>query len=406
MDNGIEVFLINQGTQEVVKLEVLFEAGRPYEHKPLVNRVTAALMREGSKKYRSDQIAEHLDYYGSSLKAPVDMDCPGLVLYTLNKHLPRVLPMFSDLIRQPAFLELEMLHFIERQCQRMDVELSKPEVQAYRSITEQLFGESHPYGYNSTADLYWNLTRQDVVQHYERCYLPETTKIILSGRVGEREIALLQEALSDWKGTAQPPKAKVPQVAPRPGQILIDAPEAAQTAYRLGIDLVARGHPDYPGLYVANTLLGGYFGSRLMTNIREDKGYTYNIYSSIDSMRFGGSWLISSEVGNEFSRETRREVLAEIERLREERVDPEELTMLKNYLQGVFLGMLDGPFNIARVVKQLLLADLPLSSFDSWVNQVQDIGPEQLQSLFQTYLKPEQITEVWVGPDKSLKRVK
>lgn len=406
LDNGIEVFLVNQGTQEVIKLEMLFEAGRPYEHKPLVNRVTASIMREGSHNYPSGQIAEYLDFYGTSLKTSVDMDCPGLVLYTLNKHLAKVLPLFCDLILQPAFLEKEMQQFIDRQCQRMDVELSKPEVQAYRSITEELFGKTHPYGYNSTAELYRDLSRQDLIRHYDRCYLPSTTKIILSGCVGEREIALIREAFSGWQVKTQAPKPKIPAVEANPSRILIDAPGAAQTAYRLGVNLVERGHPDYPVLYLANTLLGGYFGSRLMTNIREDKGYTYNIYSSLDGMRFGGSWLISSEVGNEFSWETQQEVLAEINRLHQELVPTEELNMLKNYLQGVFLGMLDGPFNIARVVKQLLLANLPLSSFDQWVSQVQEINPQELQSLFQAYLKPEQITEVWVGPEKSLKRLK
>lgn len=406
LDNGIEVFLVNQGTQEVIKVEVLFEAGRPYEHKPLVSRVTGVLMREGSQHHTSEQIAEHLDYFGSSLKATVDMDFPSLVLYTLNKHLPRVLPVFCDLILNPAFLELEMLHFIERQCQRMEVELSKPEVQAYRTITEQLFGESHPYGYNSTPQLFWDLNRQDIIRHYERCYLPASSKIIISGSVGEREIDLLKKALSDWKVDTIPPQAQVPPINSSPQSVMLEIPDAAQTAYRMGINLVERGHPDYPGLYVANTLLGGYFGSRLMTNIREDKGYTYNIYSTMDCMRFGGGWLISSEVGNEFSLETRQEVLAEIERLHQELVPEEELTMLKNYLQGVFLGMLDGPFNIARVVKQLLLANLPLNSFNDWVNQVQEIDSEQLRYLFQCYLQPEAITEVWVGPEKSLKRVK
>ena len=166
LSNGMEVLVINEGTQEVIKLEVLFTAGRPYEHKPRVRRVTGALWREGSRQYNAEQLAEQLDYYGSSVKAPVDMDCPSLVLYTLNKHLDQVLPLFSSLIQEPAFQEQELQQFIERQCQRMEVELSKPEVLAYRSITELLFGESHPYGYNSTSELFRNLNRQDVIRHY------------------------------------------------------------------------------------------------------------------------------------------------------------------------------------------------------------------------------------------------
>jgi len=406
LSNGMEVLVINEGTQEVIKLEVLFTAGRPYEHKPLVSRVTGALLREGSRQYNAEQLAEQLDYYGSSVKAPVDMDCPSLVLYTLNKHLDQVLPLFSSLIQEPAFQEQELQQFIERQCQRMEVELSKPEVLAYRSITELLFGESHPYGYNSTSELFRDLNRQDVIRHYERCYQPASCKIIVSGHIGPREVELIRTTFASWTNTGPVPEARLPAIHYEPQQVLIEAPQAAQTAYRLGVRLVERGHPDYPELYLANTLLGGYFGSRLMTNIREDKGYTYNIYSTVDCMRFDGCWLISSEVGNEFSKETRQEVHNELEQLREELVEEEELLMLKNYLQGVLLSMLDGPFSIASVVKQLLLAGAPLSNFEYLVNQIQESRPEDLQRLFQTYWQPDAITEVWVGPEKSLNRVK
>jgi predicted Zn-dependent peptidase len=406
LGNGVPVYVVNQGTQEVIKLEVLFDAGRPYETKPLVSRVTAALMREGSKLYSSAQLAEYLDFYGSSLKAPVDMDAPSLVLYTLNKHLPKVLPLLKNLVMEPAFHELEMMNFIERQCQRMDIELSKPEVLAYRAVTEKIFGESHPYGYNSTADLFWDLERSDIIRHYERCYQPASCKMILSGHITEKEINVLQETFAEWKNQSAPVRPVLPEEKHQAGAYFLPANEAAQTAYRLGVNLVERKHEDYSDLYVVNTLLGGYFGSRLMTNIREDKGYTYNIYSSLDCMRFAGCWLISSEVGNEFTQETRTEVLREIMKLREEPVDHQELEMLKNYLQGVLLGMLDGPFNIGEVVKNIIVAETDLGAFERVVRSVQKIQPERILELFNKYFKPEQFTEVWVGPEKSLNAIK
>lgn len=406
LGNGVEVFVINQGTQEVIKLELLFDAGRPYEEKPLVSRVTAALMREGSQSYNSAQLAEYMDFYGSSLKAPVDMDAPSLILYTLNKHLPKVLPLLKSLVMEPAFQELEMRQFIERQTQRMDVELSKPEVLAYRTVTEKLFGESHPYGYNSTAPLFWGLNRSDIIRHYEKCYQPSSCKMILSGFITEKEIDLLRETFADWKTEGQPAQAKLPLKEHQPGPHFIEVANAAQTAYRLGVNLVERKHEDYADLYVLNTLLGGYFGSRLMTNIREDKGYTYNIYSSLDVMRFDGCWLISSEVGNDFVAETRNEVWAEIKKLQEEPVDDQELEMLRNYLQGILLGMLDGPFNIAEVVKSVVIGDTGMEAFDQMVSSAREVDPKRIMELFKKYFVAEQITEVWVGPEKSLKTLK
>lgn len=400
LPNDIPLWVINQGTQEVLKMEVLFAAGRPYEAKQLVSRVTAELIKEGSKNYSAAQIAEAMDFYGSSLKTPVDMDCPSVVLYTLNKHFQQVLPIVSDILQQPSFLAKEMEQFIGRQCRRMEVELSKPDVLAYRMITEQIFGQEHPYGYNSSQEAYHDLTRTDLLKHFDNFYHAGNALIILSGLVTQKEIDLLSEQLGKLSKKATPPVPKINFQMPAPSTLFIPETDAAQTAYRLGIDLFPKGHQDYPEIFVVNTLLGGYFGSRLMTNIREDKGYTYNIYSSLDCMRYGGCWLIGSEVNNDFISETKEEVLIEIENLQTSLVEDDELEMVKSYLSGVMLGMLDGPFNISEIAKNMYIAQTPLYTFDSLLKTVQNIDAQRIQTLFKQYLPVDKLTEVWVGPKK------
>jgi predicted Zn-dependent peptidase len=400
LDNGIPLWVINQGTQAVLKLEVLFAAGRPYEHKQLVSRVTAELIKEGSQKYSAGQVAEAMDFYGSSLKTPVDMDCPSVVLYTLNKHFSKVLPLVADMLTEPLFPLSEMEQFIDRQCRRMEVELTKPDVVAYRMVTEQIFGSDHPYGYNSSEATYRDLQRSDLDQHFQDFYHAGTCQIILSGLVSQREIDLIAQFLGHLPNNRIVKAPSIEVKSPGPSTLFIQEPEAAQTAYRLGLNLFPRGHEDYAEVFVLNTLLGGYFGSRLMTNIREDKGYTYNIYSSLDCMRFAGCWLIGSEVNNTFVSQTKAEVYEEINKLHSTPVEEEELEMVKNYLSGIMLGMLDGAFNVSEIVKNMHIAQAPLNTFDQLLQTVQNIDAQRMQTLFQQYLPLDQLTEVWVGPKK------
>jgi predicted Zn-dependent peptidase len=185
--------------------------------------------------------------------------------------------------------------------------------------------------------------------------------------------------------------------APPSGNCHIPHPESVQTAIRIGRRLFSRHHPDYAGFFVLNTILGGYFGSRLMTNIREDKGYTYNIYSSLDVMRHDGAFYIGTEVGNEFVGDTLKQIRLELRSLIENPVSEEELTMVRNYLMGNFLSMVDGPFNVGEVVRTMVGDELPFSFFSELVESVNTIKAETLQRLAEQYLQPEDQWEVVVG---------
>ncbi|MEM9822073.1 MAG: insulinase family protein, partial [Bacteroidota bacterium] len=185
--------------------------------------------------------------------------------------------------------------------------------------------------------------------------------------------------------------------ATTPKSIKIPHPDSVQTAIRIGSKIFNKKHPDYPGLFVLNTILGGYFGSRLMTNIREDKGYTYNIFSTLDTMISDGYFYIGTEVGNEFVEPTMTEIYGEIERLQNEAVEEGELQMVRNYLLGNLLTNLDGPFNVADVIKSLILDDLPFSEFDQMVHRIKTIESDELRRLAQKYLQKDQLWELIVG---------
>lgn len=397
LSNGIPLYVIHLGDQEVCKLELVFHAGRPYEHKPLAARATLSQLKEGTLRYSAADIAETLDFYGATLQTPYSLDTSNVALYTLNKYFHKALPVLAEILGHPTFPQHELDNFIQRNQVELQVELSKTDVVAYRKITELIFGEHHPYGYNSYPETYAALTRDDLLQHFHQHYLAGNCSIFLSGHIQPDMLHALDDYLSEAikPGQSSP---YIPPVEERPPQRLrFSHPDKVQAAIRIGRRLFNRAHPDYAGMYVLNTVLGGYFGSRLMTNIREEKGYTYNIYSSLEPLRFDGAFLIATEIGTEFVKDTLAQIYQEVETLCEHPVDDEELAMVRNYLMGGMLNMLDGPFNVADIVKTAVVEDLPMSYFQQMVGTIQRISASELLRLAQQYLAPETLWEVCVG---------
>lgn len=397
LDNGIPVHIVNMGTQAVLKLEIVFFAGRPFEQKKLAARATAAMLKEGSKSYDSEAIAEKFDYYGSSFRTPFNIDTCDVVLYSLNKHFDKVLPIVAEILAAPSFPQNELDNFIQINQRNLQLDLTKNDTVAYRTITELIFGSEHPYGYNSFPETYGELLRDDLVSHYQRCFNRQNCSIILSGKIDANIIKLLNQYLGQaiHSGEKMQPKLKL-QPSPK-RSMRIQHADKVQMAIRVGRPLFNRQHPDYPGIYMLNTVLGGYFGSRLMTNIREEKGYTYNIYSVLDNMTYDGCMYIGTEVGNEFAEKTLEEIYREMEALRTAPISNDEFEMVHNYVMGGFLNMLDGPFNVADIAKTMVSEQLPISYFEKFVQEVQTITAEDMMRLAQQYLNPTDYWEVVVG---------
>ena len=397
LDNGIPVKVINKGTQDILKLEIVFFAGRPFEEKRLVARATSGLLKEGTESFTSAQIAEKVDFYGGTLSVPFGLDTSSIVLYCLTRHFEKLLPLLAEIVLAPSFPEDELNTFVQNNKHRLQIDLSKTDVVAYRKITEYIFGEDHPYGYNSFPETYEALTREDLLRHFQKNYISENCAIFLSGKINSETISLLNKYLGQGMQSAHKPIPKISNTDSIPQKIKIKHPDSVQTAIRIGCQLFHRNHPDYNDWFVLNTILGGYFGSRLMANIREEKGFTYNIFSAIDTMHYGGYFYIGTEVGNDLVDVTLAEIYKEMKQLQEEPVSADELSMVKNYLLGNMLTMLDGPFNTMDIVKTSVLEQLPKGAFSSLVENIKTISPEKIQLLAKKYLDKDNMWEVVVG---------
>jgi zinc protease len=397
LDNGIPVYETRLGTQEIMKIEVVFPAGRPQEHKRLVSRATSRELREGTASYTSAQLAEKVDFYAGTLQTPINMDMGSLTMYCLNKHFEHLVPLFAEMVLQPTFPEKELNTFIENNIQSLIVDLSKNDVLAYRKITEMMFGENHPYGYNSMPDDYRNLTRADLEKHHRELYTTDNCTLFISGKTNDTILKLINQHLGKTKTSVVQQKDTFTKQYFAPQKLKIKNNEGTQSSIRIGNRFGNRKHPDFDHFYVLMTILGGYFGSRLMTNIREKKGYTYNIYASLDVMLEDGFFYISSEVGNPFVKKAINEIYHELDILKTELVGEEELSMVRNYLLGNMLNMVDGAFAVSDVVKSMITEGVPMSSFTQFVDNVKNVTPERLRQLAQKYLNKEDLFEVIVG---------
>ena len=398
LDNGVPVCLVDLGTQPVLRLEIIFKASRPYEHKQMAAAATARLLREGTRHATSEQIANKIDYYGASINTPFGLDVTRVVTHSLTRYVPDLLPILEEIHTEPAFPEEELQTFVRTNRERLKINLKKTDFVAYRQLTEHIFGSKHPYGYNSTPEAYAALDREDIVRHFMDCYLRENCLIVVSGRPDSRTISLLNKHLGQnlQPGKKYPIIPEVDQVTPHREYIKLKG--ARQTAIRIGRRMFNRRHPDYSGMEILTHLLGGYFGSRLMTNLREEKGLTYNVQASLDSYIHDGYLYVGAEVGNSKVELALGEIYREMDRLREEPVGHEELEMLRTFMQGSILNQIDGPFAVGDVHKWLSLEDLSSGYFNEFIHTVRHITPEELQALARKYLNKEDFWEVLVGP--------
>lgn len=397
LSNGIEVFDTRLGTEEVIKMEVIIHDGRPFEHKKLVSRLTSQLLKDGAGTKSGKDIAETLDYYGATLSVMSNMDYTSITLYTLKKYFEELLALVETLMTRPTFPEKEFRQNIKRNKHKLAIDTSKNDVYGYRLVTEKIFGPEHYYGFNSSNEIYDDISLDDIRTHFNNFYGSTHCQVFIAGKTDDEIIGLLDKHLGSSlqpKDIHARPNVSIPD-NPQPLKVTVEG--SLQTAIRIGCHTFNRNHPDYCGMFVLNTALGGYFGSRLMTSIREDKGYTYNIYSMLDPMRFDGFFFIGTEVGNEFVDQAIKDIYLEMDKLCQEPLGAEEYLMMRRYLLGNMLTMLDGPFNVEEVIRNMLAEDAPLSHFHDLVETVKYITPAQIMELARKYFRPEKMWEVVVG---------
>jgi predicted Zn-dependent peptidase len=302
------------------------------------------------------------------------------------------------MLTESIFPESELQIFQQNATQRLKVNLQKGEFIAGRMIDAMIYGESHPYGKYTRFEDLDALNIDSIRQFYNQYYLAGQCTMFVCGQLPADFPTRLNKIFGQLGVSKQPINyPEHPQISSKEKSFRIENDSnSVQGAIRIASPFPNRHHPDYTGVAVLNTLFGGYFGSRLMSNIREDKGYTYGIYSYIQNHIGNTAWLISTEAGKDVVEATVEEIYNEMKNLNETQVEADELLLVRNYMIGSMLGDLDGPFQIMAKWKNIILNGLDEKYFNHSIQTIKTISAEELQLLAKKYLKPDQFYELIV----------
>ncbi len=394
--NNIPVYLIETGHEKVIRLEFVFGAGHIREDKPIVASVTNLMLTEGSSCHSSAFINKTLDWHGAFYNQYAERDNAGFIICFLEKHLEKILELSGEILFNPVFPEKELKILIDKRYQQYIISREKVQILAQEKFFNNVFGD-HPYGRVVRPEDFKN-TAPDILREFHSTYYNTgNMAILVSGCIP----AGLTDLLEKFFGNL-PPSAKPPAITEKPcslsgKRINIEKKNAIQTAIIIGSPTINKCHPDYPGLKILNSILGGYFGSRLMRNIREEKGYTYGISSAVSSLKMSGYKAISAEVRKKNTKETIDEIFKEIRTLQKEPVGKEEMKIVRNYMLGEMVRMFDGMFALAESFRAVWDFGLDNSYFYRFAEKIKTIKPEEIISLADTYYNIDDLYVITAG---------
>ena len=396
LSNGARLIIIREPGWKVFRLEACFLAGRPYEHKRSVAKSTAQLLKEGSRRYSSLELAEQLESKGASLKSKASIDTAHVIMHAPVSQFESLFPIFHEIVTDPGFSEKELEKYKKSQINKLDADLSINEVVAYRNFTEGLFGTQHPYGYNSRPEDYKNLRKEDLKKHYQDAYAPENALFLLSGGIHTGMIEKIVSGLEDWENPFSAKTVKMPKEQAQSGLKVYEKGNRYQASIRMGSLMFPYEHPDFPDAQIANTLLGGFFGSRLMRKVRQEKGLAYNIFSVLEPMRYSGYWMVGTETGVSNVDEVITLIREEMQKLAENRIRKEEMDMMRNYLIGNSLQYFEGAFNKSDFLRHHLFEVADPGLYDRMMTSIAEMDAEKIRSAAERHFRAENLFTVVV----------
>jgi predicted Zn-dependent peptidase len=397
LSNGIVVGYINAGTEKVIKLEVVMNAGLTQAAHPVVAFAAADLLDKGTASMSANQIATAFDTLGAYINTEVSYDKTSLSVFCLSRNVGKVLELLLMVLLEASFPKKELDNYINNQKQKMKVNLERVSYLAKKRFPELIFGKDHPYAKTVELVDYDSLDLDGIVAFYQNKLLSKGMRIQASGDVNEEVLNQIAKAFEPIQLMESEAVVFGDQLKVIAKKQTIEKPNAVQSAIRIGKEMFNRTHPDYVKMQLVSTILGGYFGSRLMANIREDKGYTYGIGSAIVPLKNTGYFFLTTEVGNEVKDAALIEIYKEIKLLQDELITDQELKLVKNYVLGSFLKSVDGPF--AQMDKYQLVKDseLDYSYFQNYIQTVKALTKEEVKALATKYLQIDSLSELVVG---------
>ncbi|RFC54383.1 M16 family metallopeptidase [Brumimicrobium aurantiacum] len=393
LNNKVNIYSMRKTDDETVRVDFVFDAGSLKTSK-IIAQLTGELLLSGTGEKSSDEIEEAIDRLGGFTGIEVSTEKATISAIGLREHIISITKTVVDAIINVNFNPKEINQLLQSKKKKMAISLEKVSTQARRAFLSDLFKNS-PYGDLTQLEDYDKIEQNDLIEFHQEKYLSGLQYIKVVGAISEEDLKELQtlgERFSKEEFTTIDY-----DYGYTPNKIHIEKEQAVQTAIRVGRILFNKTHTDFIKFSVVNTILGGYFGSRLMTSIREDKGYTYGIGSGVAQLKETGYFFISTEVGKEFKDLTLEAIAAEITLLQTEEVSEKELSLVKNYIIGQILEQSDGAQAMMDRFISVESYGLDFSYYDEFIKQVNAITPAEVKELANLYLNWEDFTIVSAG---------
>lgn len=394
--NGTPIYAINCPEYEVVRVSFVFHAGTITQHHPFTASATANMLAEGSQNMTSQQIAERLDYYGSYFDINIDRDYSYITFCALSKFFEQTAEVIEEVILRPTFPEKEVEIYSAKRRQQLTIERRKVETIARENFAQAIFGKSHPYGISYPESAYDTLSRENIHEHYQRRYTADNCIVVCSGSISDKVLERITNIAAQIHTSTTKDEIIFPPFDTR-HNVRVQHDGAVQSSIRMGRLLFTRSHEKFIPMQVLSTVLGGYFGSRLMQNLRERNGFTYGVFSAMVNFQNTGYLAIATQIGTEVTEAALNQIASEIETLRKELIPEQELLLVKNIMAGEMMRILDGPFGIADVTTENILCGFDNSHIADNLNRIRSTTAEELRSLAQKYLDPKDLVTVVAG---------
>ena len=399
MPNGIPLYRLAGNGKGVVRFDILLRGGYAVQDKPLQAMFVNRMLREGAEGMDAEQISRKLDYYGAWIDMYSSQGCNHITLYTMSKHFLPLLEVLEAMVKRPLFPQ-ENLDTVRRNNKsHFLVNSRKVDILSQRYFENSLWGDNHPMGHIVEAEDYDSITRDDLVSYHERFYNSGNCTLFLTGDAGMEIInAVINAFGSDCWGSGESIEA-IDVPAPDTDYSLrkVDVNDSMQSAVKIGFMSLESSHPDFFKFRFLAVLLGGYFGSRLMSNVREENGYTYHIAAELDAYGRRNAFMISSECDCQYVDPLIKEVYNEIDRLVNEPIPEEEVELVRNYILGELTREYEGQFAKAEVFINAMLSGEEFESVNDYLQVVRNITAAELEEVARNYLKRDRMIEIIAG---------
>ncbi len=399
--NGFKIFVVENHQLPIVTVGFVSRGGAAFDGRlPGLGSITCELLTKGTKRRSATRIAEEIDFVGGALSHTASWDASQLFVSVLKTHLAVGFDVLQDVILTPTFPPQEIKRVKAQRVASIQQLKADPGYLADTRFAAVVFGE-HPYGQTvaGTEESIAAMRRGDFVLFHKDFFTPDNSFMVFAGDITPKEAErYVSKSFSKWKGKHKPVEIARPDQVSLDGKVHVaNKPGAVQSALRVGHLGVARSNPDYLKLFVMNTLLGGYFSSRMNMNLREVHGYTYGSRTSFDARILPGTFEVSADVRNEVTAETIDQILNELRRIRDTNPSKDEMTMVKNYLTGLFPIQLETPQQVAGRVVAIELYGLPKNYYREYREKIRKVTAKDIRSVARKYIQPENIAIVLSG---------